>query len=130
MCVSDKPIVLLVEDEAILAATLETHLNDEGFAVQLAGSGAAGKAALEENQAGLVCLVTDIRLGRGMNGWELARLARERNPSLPIVYMSGDSSADWASMGVPNSIMLTKPFALAQLTTAVAQLVNAASVSC
>ena len=38
--------------------------------------------------------------------------------------MSGDSAADWASAGVPNSIMLTKPFAPAQLVTAVSQLLN------
>ena len=35
-----------------------------------------------------------------------------------------DSAEDWASKGVPNSIMLAKPFAPAQLVTAVAQLIN------
>jgi hypothetical protein len=38
--------------------------------------------------------------------------------------MSGKSAADWASKGVPNSIMLEKPFAPAQLVTAVANLLN------
>jgi hypothetical protein len=51
--------------------------------------------------------------------------AREINPSFPVVYMSGDSAEDWASQGVPNSIMLSKPFAPAQLVTAVSQLLNA-----
>jgi hypothetical protein len=39
--------------------------------------------------------------------------------------MSGKDADDWASKGVPNSIMLAKPFAPAQLVTAVSQLLNA-----
>ena len=70
-------------------------------------------------------LVTDINLGRDkLDGWEVARHAREADPAFPVVYMSGDSAEDWASKGVPNSIMLAKPFAPAQLVTAVAQLLN------
>jgi hypothetical protein len=38
--------------------------------------------------------------------------------------MSGASADDWASKGVPNSIMLSKPFAPAQLVTAVSNLLN------
>ena len=39
--------------------------------------------------------------------------------------MSGAHADEWASKGVPNSIMLAKPFAAAQLVTAVSQLLNA-----
>jgi DNA-binding NtrC family response regulator len=123
--VTEKPLVLVVEDESILATTLEAHLTDDGFEVKLAGSGVAGQSAIETDASHLACLVTDIRLGKGPNGWDLARLARELNPALPVVYMTGDSGADWAAQGVPNSLVLAKPFALAQLTTAVAQLLNA-----
>ena len=38
--------------------------------------------------------------------------------------MSGNSAADWTSKGVPNSIMLEKPFAPAQLVTAISNLLN------
>jgi len=44
-----------------------------------------------------------------------------------IHYMTGASADDWASKGVPNSILLTKPFAPAQLLTAVSQLLNGSS---
>lgn len=50
---------------------------------------------------------------------QVAKHARELDPEFPVVYMSGDSAADWASKGVPNSIRLSKPFAPAQLVTAV-----------
>ena len=48
---------------------------------------------------------------------------------MPVVYMTGTQGDDWASQGVPNSVLLTKPFAPAQLLTALANLLNA-GVSC
>jgi FixJ family two-component response regulator len=69
-------------------------------------------------------LVTDIRLGTGPDGWDVARTARERNPELPIVYMTGDSAIAWPSHGVPKSILLQKPIAAAQLVTAISTLLN------
>jgi hypothetical protein len=71
--------------------------------------------------------VTDVSVRGRIDGWEVARRAREIDPEFPIVYMSGTSAADWPSKGVPNSIMLAKPFARAQLVTAVSQLLNAGS---
>jgi hypothetical protein len=41
--------------------------------------------------------------------------------------MTGAAADDWASEGVPNSILLKKPFAPAQLVTAVSQLLNTGS---
>jgi hypothetical protein len=41
--------------------------------------------------------------------------------------MTGAAAEQWASHGVPNSILLTKPFAPAQLITAVSNLLNAGS---
>ena len=58
------------------------------------------------------------------SGWDLARLVRERDPEFPVVYMTGMTADEWASRGVPNSVLLTKPFAPAQLVTAVSQLLN------
>jgi len=72
-------------------------------------------------------LVTDIGLRGKINGWEVAEQARQIDPEFPIVYMSGAHAEDWPSKGVPSSIMLAKPFAPAQLVTAVSQLLNAGS---
>jgi CheY-like chemotaxis protein len=71
-------------------------------------------------------LVTDINLSPGtLDGWGVARHVREIEPDFPVVYMSGTEASDWPSKGVPNSIKLAKPFAPAQLITAVSQLLNA-----
>ena len=69
-------------------------------------------------------LVTDVRLGEGLSGWELARAARESCPGLPVVFISGDSAIDHNAQGVPDSVMIQKPFVEAQLITALANLLN------
>jgi DNA-binding response OmpR family regulator len=64
--------------------------------------------------AALDALVTDIRLPQ-VDGWEIARRAREVHPELPVIYMSGDSAAEHRDHGVTGSVMLLKPFALDEL---------------
>jgi hypothetical protein len=46
--------------------------------------------------------------------------------SAEINNMSGDSASGWAANGVPNSHMIQKPFATAQVVTAISQLINMA----
>jgi hypothetical protein len=46
---------------------------------------------------------------------------------LPVVCTTGAAADQWPSQGVPSSILLQKPFAPAQLVTAVSQLLNAGS---
>ena len=71
-------------------------------------------------------LITDIRLASSpITGWDVARRARELQPDLPVVYITGDSGHHWNSEGVPNSVLVMKPFAVAQVVTAVSQLLNA-----
>jgi DNA-binding NtrC family response regulator len=60
----------------------------------------------------LAALVTDVNLKGQMKGWEIARLVRQIDPAFPVVYMTGAGAEDWASEGVPNSILLKKPFKL------------------
>ena len=81
-------------------------------------------AMLEADGAEFRALVSDINLGRGPTGWDVARRARELNEHLPVVYMTGGNGHEWASQGVPNSILIGKPFAPAQVVTAVSQLLN------
>lgn len=118
--------VLVVEDEELLHDIVRDPLEDGGFEVSVVARGDDAILALEAQSEAWGAVVTDIRLGRGQpTGWDVARRARELSPNVAVVYMTGDSSADYAANGVPNSVMLNKPFAPAQLLTAVAQLLNA-----
>ena len=119
MSESSGPLLLYVEDEPLISELGVTILEDAGFAVLPLGSGAAAIEALDERGADFKALVTDIDLLRGPDGWTVARHARERLPDLPVIYVSGGSSGDWPSMGVPGSKMLVKPYAAAQLVVAV-----------
>ena len=119
-------LLFLVEDEELVRDMLEMAFTEAGFDVFLASSGKQALAELETNASRFKAIVTDIRLGAGPDGWDVVRRARELVPTMPIVYMTGDSAHDWASKGVPKSVIIPKPFAPAQIITAVATLVNEA----
>jgi DNA-binding NtrC family response regulator len=121
-------LLLLVEDEELIRDLLDHAMTDAGFGLVMARSGAEALAELDANAARFRAVVTDIRLGAGPDGWEVARHARELVPEMPVVYMSGDSAANWAAQGVPHSVMVPKPFAVAQITTAVSTLLNATDI--
>jgi CheY-like chemotaxis protein len=117
--------VILVEDEPLLALDVESALVEAGYEVVIATSGNEALAALASMERPYNAIVTDIRIGSGPDGWAVAKRAREIMPGIPVIYMSGDSAADWTSMGVPESVMLSKPMALSQIIVALAQLINA-----
>ena len=123
------PIVLVIEDDDALQTMVEEVLVDGGFEVAIAPSGDEAVTLLRGQKGKYRALVTDISLRGKMEGWELAQQAREIDPDFPVVYMSGASAADWRSKGVPNSIMLAKPFAPAQLVTAVSNLLNSGTAT-
>lgn len=116
--------VLVVEDETMILLDLESALEEAGFEVVGANNAASAIAAFDADPEKFKALVTDIRMGSGETGWELARRCRRANAVLPVVYISGDSATHWAHEGVPNSIMITKPFFMPQIVTAVSTLLN------
>lgn len=123
------PLILVIEDDEALQTVVEGALTDGGFEVAIAPSGEEAVTLLKGQKGKYRALVTDISLRGNMEGWDVARYAREIDPDFPVVYMSGASAADWPSKGVPNSIMLEKPFAPAQLVTAVSQLLNSGTLT-
>ncbi|MBV1800412.1 response regulator [Siccirubricoccus sp. G192] len=122
------PALFLIEDDELLQNLLEMALDDAGFEVVLASNGNQGLAELDANAVRFNAIITDIKLGKGPDGWDIGRRARELVHDMPVVYISGDSGSDWSSKGVPNSVMLAKPFAIAQLITAVSTLLNEVTI--
>lgn len=116
--------LLLVEDEALIRDLLEDALTEAGFTVVFVNSGAEAISVLDQADNAIAGLLTDVRLGHGPSGWDVARHAREATPSLPVVYMTADSAVEWSAQGVPNSILVQKPFAVAQVITAISTLLN------
>jgi|SRR4051794_22815083 DNA-binding response OmpR family regulator len=116
--------LLLVEDEEGIVFLLEETLRDAGFELEVAKSGSEALTILEAETKTLCGVITDINLGEGPDGWQVARHARELSSQIPVVYMSGGSGHEWTSHGVPNSTMVSKPFAPAQIITAISAQLN------
>lgn len=121
----DEVRLLVVEDEPIILFAVEALLEDAGFTVLAASNGKSAIDLLQDFKDSLRGLITDIRIPGGLNGWDVARRARELRPDLPVVYTTGDSAGEWAAQGVPQSMLLQKPYADAQLLTAISGLLNA-----
>lgn len=113
------PRLLYVEDDPLILELGVTAFEDAGFVVAAFSSPGDALTALGAAETPFRAMVTDIDLGSQTDGWQIARHARERFPDLPIVYVSGGSSNDWAAQGVPGSVMIVKPYASAQLIVAV-----------
>ena len=124
--------LLLVEDDVALRETLGDALDDLGFEVVVAGSGAQALAALDAGAAEFKEIVTDIDLGAGPDGWDVGRRARERASHMPVVYMSGDdnnNNDEWQSKGVANSVFITKPFTHSRMVMTLMMLLDAPGVT-
>ena len=111
--------VLVVEDDPTVLAFLEEGLTDRGYTVVSARSGGEALSVLGMGLDDIAVLVADIRIGAGVDGWEIARCAREIAPDFPIVYITGDSASAHELEGVANSRLLQKPFGSEQLARAI-----------
>jgi CheY-like chemotaxis protein len=121
---SGRPRILLVDDEPAILDLLETVMGDAGFAIVRASTGARALEILRTEFGQLRGLVTDVRLPGPVDGWDLARQARSLQPEIAVVYVTGDSEINWAASGVPGSLLVPKPFAPAQVVTAMASLLT------
>jgi DNA-binding NtrC family response regulator len=111
---AEKPVILVVEDEAKMRRLLELQLADEGFAVHLAPDAETALQILSREKPDLV--VTDLRLP-GMNGLEFLQAVKRANVALPVVVMTAYGSVESAveAMKVGASNYVTKPFSLSEL---------------
>lgn len=117
--------ILVVEDEALIRMTLVEALAAGGYTVNECPDGSSAIHFIDASSE-LHGLATDINLGDGPTGWDVPHHARKKYPDIAVVYMSGDSASGWTAEGVPNSIMLEKPFAEALMLTALGSLMIAA----
>ena len=128
---ADRPIapgrsVLLVEDDAEVRAVMRRFLDSFGCVVSEAPS---AEQALLAIAAGLrfELLLTDIALGPGMRGSELAARVQEQRPDVAVVLMSGYSAEllEADSGSPPAWELLRKPCSREELGAAIARVLDA-----
>ncbi|CAM2067232.1 Sigma-54-dependent Fis family transcriptional regulator [Sulfidibacter corallicola] len=108
----DSPInILIVEDEPLIRKTLCRKLVKEGFFTEEAANGADTRARLESGSPDLVLM--DINLPDA-NGIDLLREAKEKDPDLPVVMMTGNHAIQLVveAMKLGAFDYITKPFNL------------------
>jgi CheY-like chemotaxis protein len=120
---STVPSILVVENEALIRMELVHTLVAGGYTVSECGDGASAMAQIDASHD-LQGLISDIRLGKGPDGWEVAHHARRKFPNLAVVYVTGDNFSNWSAEGVPKSLILQKPYAEAQLMNAISGLLT------
>jgi DNA-binding response OmpR family regulator len=106
--------VLLVEDEADVRGLIEEAFAEAGLKVLSAVSDREAYDVLEREARALEVLVADINLGVGTTGFDVARRARQLNPRIKVIYITGHA-AHLNRFGVPDAEMFPKPFSPAEL---------------
>ncbi len=111
--------ILLVDDDPDVRAVAAAMLRDAGHTVIEAGSGGAALEQLDAEASRIDLLIADLAMP-GMNGFELARAARQERPDLPVLFVTG--FADMArSEESRHETVLQKPFCAEELTAKVAE---------
>jgi DNA-binding response OmpR family regulator len=115
--------VLLVEDEPLVAELTFDALVDAGFSVTVATDDKSAYSTLEREARSFAAVVTDINLGRGVTGFDIARRARQLNGDIKVVYISGQGPhADM--FAVDDALMVEKPYEPRDLAEQVASLLE------
>ena len=117
------PLVLVVEDEILIAEMVRETLTENGFAVHAVSNAAEALAYLAGNEP-VDVMFTDINLPGGMDGAALAQNVRATRPDLPVVFASGRWALLEQLKAFPNSVILQKPYSLTKACEAVAKLLE------
>ncbi|SBV90517.1 CheB methylesterase:MCP methyltransferase, CheR-type [uncultured Alphaproteobacteria bacterium] len=86
--------ILVVEDDPGVRDLIGVALRNEGHRTAIAADGVAALAMVAEGEVAPDLLLADFSLPNGLNGLQLAARLRERNAELPVVILTGDTSAD------------------------------------
>lgn len=115
--------ILVTEDDAALAEALQFSLTQSGYAVDWVPNGAAADEALKGDVFGL--LILDLGLPK-LDGFEVLRRLRRRNPTLPVLILSGREKPEEKVQGLDLGAddYLVKPFSLNELQARVRALLR------
>lgn len=112
-----KPVVLIVEDEPLLAFYAREVMEEAGYEVLVTAD--AGDAVIVlERRLDILVVFTDVQLPGSMDGLRLAEIVSWRWPPIALVITSGRIAPAAADMPA-QSIFLSKPYAQKDLCRAV-----------
>ncbi|MGK5682851.1 ATP-binding response regulator [Actinoplanes sp. URMC 104] len=120
--------LLLVDDEADLREVTARFLGGAGYRVLSAADAAEALRLLDRSDHPIAAMITDVVMP-GMNGRQLARVAKQRRPDLRVVFISGFAEALIDESGnnlEPDSMIVAKPYTRDQLLAGVQSVLRSA----
>ncbi len=116
--------VLLVEDDASVRLLVRDVLEELGYAALEAADPQAGVSLLCSGRK-IDLMVSDVGLP-GMNGRQLAEIARQEHPQLPVLFITGyaENAAIRSEFLGTNMDMITKPFSLDVLAAKIGEMLG------
>jgi DNA-binding NtrC family response regulator len=100
------PLAVIVEDEWAIRMQVADTFTDAGWEVIEFASGELALEFLKQNSREIV-LVTDIRLGTDVTGWDVAEAYRAADARTKVIYCSGNPVVE--ARKVANSVFFSKP---------------------
>lgn len=94
---------------------VEDLLRTAGFQAVAVRNDRAAYLALDEHWREFDALVVDVDLGEGTTGFDVARYARNLDPLMPVIFLSGGSPEWVTAFGVSGAVLVAKPFEDAHL---------------
>jgi PAS domain S-box-containing protein len=122
--IAQKQTILLIEDEPTVRMFIADVLDEAGYNVVEARDGAGALKVLQSPES-LCLVITDIGLPGGMNGRQVAEAGRALRPGLKMLFITGyaENSVLNNKHIEPGTRVLTKPFAVDDLTRIVGELI-------
>jgi PAS domain S-box-containing protein len=116
-------VVLVVDDEETVRMLVTEVLHGLGYVAIEAADGPSGLRALQ-SAARIDLLLTDVGLPGGMNGRQVADMARVFRPALKVLFITGYADKSVLGPGTldPGMRVLTKPFTIDSLTAEIQEL--------
>jgi DNA-binding response OmpR family regulator len=120
----DGQSVLLVEDDESVRLLVRDVLEELGYRATEAADGQQAVRILEEGQR-FDLMISDVGLP-GMNGRQLAEIAREHLPDLPVLFVTGYAESATARRGFlsNNMQMIAKPFQIEMLSARIREMLE------
>jgi PAS domain S-box-containing protein len=115
------PVVLLVEDEAMVRRIVTRTLENAGFETIVASDGETALRVARENLARISIVVTDVVMPK-LSGPELVEALLKERPDLPYLLLSGYTADKMEESGIGMDHFLEKPFSKARLLEKIDQL--------
>lgn len=121
--VNAKPHILVVDDEPNVLVTYRLILQQQGYEVSAALSSEEAREAVATRPIDL--LLCDLSLEKQENGFDVIEFARQKNPQMPTVLLTGyatpEANDHAEKLGIP---VLFKPIDIKELLETISQLLR------